>query len=1012
AEGNPPPKTLWLKDSKEFNSFKKLTRRDGGVYQLKAMNKFGSATATVTVTVRYEPSVINPAEESVSVLKGDSVVFNCTADGIPAPTYRWKHPEADNVKITTKDSVSTVTITGASSSNHGVYECQAWNIHGNSTRKVTVEVTGNYTLLLTLVAVAAVAVVLLVYFVYKKKRTSGSYTFLPTNPSSANGSVAENGQTAEDIPLTTGRQRQSNTRSYTCCIVKHSPNSYTHSYIHTVCIYVDCIAISKLKMEFGSLIVLGVLVLFPEGAASPACEVNMDPSRVVVRFGDPVTVNCSTTREGVLGAGWESSVNPVNEPDSKIAVWNVSSLTVWDAEPKCFINYMNEPRQCVEKLDLVIYKLPESISLIAPEFMKIGEESTITCQVLDVAPVRYLSVKLYKRDEQLGSRSFTHDSAVFPVNESVPFPVTPTRADNGAEYTCVAELQLGPGGPKPNPAKLSPPLKIPVVYKPSLLSAAEENVEVREGGSIVLKCSADGSPAPTYEWKYPKADNVQEITKDGVSTVNITRASSSNNRVYECHAKNMYGVARKNITLTVKGRDAFVCFVVVVVVTGVGVLVFAGLVVGFICYRKRVTSFTVWFWLVSANSQWKSTYTMMARGPPGSDEPVETRQRKSNTHSYTCCIVKHSPNSYTHSYIHTVCIYVYCIAISKHKMEFGSLIVLGVLVLCAEGAASAVCDVNINPSRVVVRFGDPVTVNCSTTREDVLGAGWESSVNPVNEPDSKIAVWKVSSLTAWDAEPKCFINCMNEPRQCAEKLDLVIYKLPESISLIAPDFMKIGEESNITCQVLDVAPARYLSVKLYKRDEQLVNRSFTHNSTQFPVNERVPFPVTPTRADNGAEYTCVAELQLGPGGPKPNPEKRSPPLKIPVFYKPSLLSAAEENVEVREGGSIVLKCSADGSPAPTYEWKYPKADNVQEITKDGVSTVNITRASSSNSGFYTCHAKNRYGDKMMNITVAVKDQVIITEGRGRFVFWVVVGVGVLVFVGLVVGFICYRKRVT
>lgn len=90
-----------------------------------------------------EPSVINPAVESVLVLNGDSVVFNCTADGIPAPTYTWKHPEADNVKITTKDSVSTVTITGASPNNNGVYECHAWNIHGNSTRKVTVEVTGN-----------------------------------------------------------------------------------------------------------------------------------------------------------------------------------------------------------------------------------------------------------------------------------------------------------------------------------------------------------------------------------------------------------------------------------------------------------------------------------------------------------------------------------------------------------------------------------------------------------------------------------------------------------------------------------------------------------------------------------------------------------------------------------------------------------------------------------------------------------------------------------------------------
>ncbi|MGH0155186.1 UNVERIFIED_CONTAM: hypothetical protein FKN15_035112 [Acipenser sinensis] len=172
-------------------------------YEFKAEKELNGKMIT------YEPSVINPAEESVPVLKGGSVVFNCTADGIPAPTYTWKHPEADNVKITTKDSVSTVTITGASPNNNGVYECQAWNIHGNSTRKVTVEVTGNFTgnyiLLLILVAVAVVAVLLVffVYFACKKKHTTGRYTFLPTNPSSANGSVAENGQTAEDIPLTT-----------------------------------------------------------------------------------------------------------------------------------------------------------------------------------------------------------------------------------------------------------------------------------------------------------------------------------------------------------------------------------------------------------------------------------------------------------------------------------------------------------------------------------------------------------------------------------------------------------------------------------------------------------------------------------------------------------------------------------------------------------------------------------------------------------------------------------------
>ncbi|XP_041099586.1 intercellular adhesion molecule 5-like [Polyodon spathula] len=181
-------------------------RGDGGVYQLKTVNKLGSATATVTVTVGYEPSVINPAEESVPVVKGDSVVFNCTAEAIPSPTYTWKHPEADNVNTTTRDNVSTLTITGVSSSNEGVYECHAWNIHGNSTRKVTVIVI-DY--LLPLIAGVAALFVLLIliliivlYRMYYKRHKTGEYSLKAGKPSSANGSMAHNGKGAEEIPLT------------------------------------------------------------------------------------------------------------------------------------------------------------------------------------------------------------------------------------------------------------------------------------------------------------------------------------------------------------------------------------------------------------------------------------------------------------------------------------------------------------------------------------------------------------------------------------------------------------------------------------------------------------------------------------------------------------------------------------------------------------------------------------------------------------------------------------------
>ncbi|XP_058863204.1 intercellular adhesion molecule 5 isoform X4 [Acipenser ruthenus] len=715
-------------------------------------------------------------------------------------------------------------------------------------------------------------------------------------------------------------------------------------------------------MEFGSLMrdmFLGLLCFAVTGAASAVCDVNIDHSGVVVRFGDPVTANCSTTREDVLGAGWDSSVNPVNEPDSTTAFWNASSLTVWDAKPKCLINFNNET------------ELPECIFLFAPEFMKIDNGSNIKCLVLGEASAQSLAVQFYKGDDQIaGSDNVTHNGTQFPVNATITF-----TKNHGVNYTCTAELDFGPEAPIQN---TSPP------YATSTIGPGEEKLNM--------------SSLP---------------------------------------------------------------------------------------------------------------YTM-------------------------------SPKA----------------------------------------AASPVCDVNIDPSRVVVRFGDPVTVDCSTTREDVLGAGWESSVNPVNETNSKIAVWNVSSLTVWDAEPKCFINCMNEPRQCVEKLDLVIYKYPESVSLIAPGFMKIGVESNITCQVLDVAPIRYLSVKLYKGDEQLVNRSFTHNSTRFPVNESVPFPVTPTRADNGLEYTCVAELQLELGEPIKNsslpfrmlpidfeeqpilnvsenvevnqpstvrcelknafppeevqvellinneihtirsnmdnvyveesftldsvepavitcnvslrslsksasrnvqgyvlPEptlhteavlvnqtgivtcsvdgsfpanatqrlllnglivnethnstpaqyefkaekelngkmitcetelklaatsvKKNQSITFSVLYEPSVINPAEESVPVLKGDSVVFNCTADGIPAPTYTWKHPEADNVNITTKDSVSTVTITGASSSNHGVYECHAWNIHGNSTRKVTVEV---------TGNYTLLLTLVAVAAVAVVLLVSFVYKKKR--
>lgn len=84
------------------------------------------------------------------------------------------------------------------------------------------------------------------------------------------------------------------------------------------------------------------------------------------------------------------------------------------------------------------------------------------------------------------------------------------------------------------------------------------------------------------------------------------------------------------------------------------------------------------------------------------------------------------------------------------------------------------CPIELNPSTVVVRYGDPVSINCSSSDSLVETMGWEVSQGPTGMQPVNHLTWALESLTEWTIEPSCFINTLKD-EQCEKKPNVVLY---------------------------------------------------------------------------------------------------------------------------------------------------------------------------------------------------------------------------------------------
>uniref|UniRef100_A0A3B4G4U4 Intercellular adhesion molecule 1-like n=1 Tax=Pundamilia nyererei TaxID=303518 RepID=A0A3B4G4U4_9CICH len=200
----------------------------------------------------------------------------------------------------------------------------------------------------------------------------------------------------------------------------------------------------------------------------------------------------------------------------------------------------------------------------------------------------------------------------------------------------------------------------------------------------------------------------------------------------------------------------------------------------------------------------------------------------------------------------------------------------------------ASCSLQISPPRVVVRFGDSFSANCTSSSDQTNGMGWESTHQGVDLTQGVTSLpFKIDSVPEWKMEPMCYVNS-RDGDQCTKTLPVTVYKMPDSVSLnYSLTKVEEGQKYYIQCDIANVAPARNLSV-LWLKGNTIIKLETFNESSLSPVSKSSVLTLTAHRDDDGAEIWCEPKLNLWPEeqGPPSGPPVRSVKHNLTVLCTP------------------------------------------------------------------------------------------------------------------------------
>uniref|UniRef100_A0A3P9K4V3 Ig-like domain-containing protein n=1 Tax=Oryzias latipes TaxID=8090 RepID=A0A3P9K4V3_ORYLA len=732
------------------------------------------------------------------------------------------------------------------------------------------------------------------------------------------------------------------------------------------------------------------LILIVTGETTP-CPIELSPSSVVVKYGDPVSVNCSSSRSDIEGIGWEA-VGGTGLKKVTHLTWTIESLTEWGIKPMCYLTPLNG-ETCVADLDVILYSFPENISISSSSLngvMTEGETHNFICDIPNVAPRRNLTVRWYKDDEFI-FENILNNSSLKPTNETFFYPFLPRRQDNRATFRCEAFMDLGPKGPQLNVS--SQGYSIEVLFGPDIKCS---DLTVQEGETLEGKCHVTGNPRPNVEW-----------LKNGLPISLSIPLRRNDTGIYTVQAEGRVK-ANKTFQVSVFYGPEKTCLSTLTVAENTPRLP---------CTEGFPEPSEIWYkdeeevelpvyltrrdagqYVVRSFNRVSSinfTVNVIVLYPPTDIVELESadvqlgatldlkcssmggpRPDYSWTYYRMANVVEKTEDGVSRLTIHNA-IGLNMGSYTCHAWnEAGN---VSKTVRVTVKSAQQECPIQITPDAMVLQYqSGEQQATCgptSTESSNVKKIYWKANQSSINGTN-----WTPDTKEDWDPKPVCH-GVFNGIGECQKPLHYTLYKTPDAVtinSLGDASSAYEGMELQLQCEVVDVAPAQSITVRwMASKGNRTIEldlmeengTSCNKSEMRYPVNVLCTTKIMLKRTHDGVNIRCEAQLNLPQAGGHSPPSMFSDSLNVSVCYKPEInTTKLAGTVPLFTGYDEDLVCEADGSQPLNITWSYMSATGpIESFNK----TLRVSAA-----GYYNCTVSNPCGSTTHMVKVIFKEDYL------------------------------------
>ncbi|NXE93182.1 HMCN1 protein, partial [Menura novaehollandiae] len=503
--------------------------------------------------------------------------------------------------------------------------------------------------------------------------------------------------------------------------------------------------------------------------------------------------------------------------------------------------------------------------------------------------------------------------------------VARARAGDAGSYVCVAVNEAGQD---------SIHYDVHVLFPPSISGAdgdLPEEVTVLVNNEAAMDCIPSGSPAPRIAWQ----KDGQLLAEDGkhMFLSNGRRLQILNSQItdtgrFVCLAENIAGSAKKHFNLNVHVPPS---------VAGTTPENLTVVVNNFISLTCEVTGFPPpdLSWLKNGKPLSSNSNTFIV---PGARTLQIPRAKLSDGGEYTCIARNQAGESQKKSFLTVL------VPPSIKAQGGASVTVLNVRV----GAPVTLdCDSNAIPAPVITWYKNRRLIPASASVE-LLAGGQTLRIKAAEVSDTGQYVCKAINIAGRD-DKNFHLNVYVPPSIEGPEQEL----LSESIS----------NPVTFVCDATGIPPPTLVWLKNGKPIEGL-------DSLEVHIlSGGSKLQIARSQLLDSGTYTCIAS----------NTEGTAQKTYVLAIQVPPSIAGSEmpSEVSVLLGESIQLVCNASGVPTPDMQWlKDGKAVAGDKVTPDG-STLNISRALTSDTGKYTCVATSPAGeeDRIFNLNVYVPPKI-------------------------------------